>query len=92
MLGDIAEPGDAGGFEGYGWVEAAGDGLVDDGLFLFVEQRDEFFLGADGAVDATVFVVEEAEDGGLFFWRGECYGDGSESVSIEAVKTRADTP
>ncbi|MDP2869326.1 MAG: hypothetical protein Q8O08_10900, partial [Methyloversatilis sp.] len=37
VLRNIAEPGDAGGFEGDGGVEAAGDGAVDDGLLLFVK-------------------------------------------------------
>ena len=47
-------------------VEAAGDGAVDDGLLLLLQQLDQLLLGADVAPDATVHVVEEADDGGLF--------------------------
>ena len=47
MLRHIAEPLDAGGLEGDVGVEAAGDGLVDDGLLLLLQQRDELPLGAD---------------------------------------------
>ena len=47
-------------------VEAAGHGAVDDGLSLLVQQRHQPPLGADVASDATVGVVEEADDGGLF--------------------------
>ncbi len=51
-------------------VEATGDGLVDDGLLLLVQQRDQLLLGADGAPEAPVGVVEEADDGELFLLRG----------------------
>ena len=49
-----------------GGVEAAGDGAVDDGLLLLLQQLDQLLLGADVASDAPVRVVEEADDGGLF--------------------------
>ena len=66
MRGDVAEPLDAGGLEGDVGVEAAGDGAVDDGLPLLLQQRDELLLGADVAADAVVDVVEVADDGALF--------------------------
>ena len=73
MRGDVAEPLDAGGLEGDVGVEAAGDGAVDDGLPLLLQQRDELLLGADVASDAVVDVVEVADDGALFGegWEGE---------------------
>ena len=72
MGGDVAEPLDAGGLEGDVGVEAAGDGAVDDGLPLLLQQRDELLLGADVAADAVVHVVEVADDGALFGegWEG----------------------
>ena len=47
-------------------VDLTGDGLVDDGLLLLLQQRTQLLLGADVAPDAPVGVVEEADDGGLF--------------------------
>ena len=70
MLWNLADPGDAGGFEFGVGIEAAGDGAVDDGLLLLVEQSDELALGADEAVDLPVRVVQEADDGELLVrWR-----------------------
>ncbi|SRR6266542_3218122 len=63
MLRNLAQPGHAGGFEPDVGVEAAGHGAVDDGLLLFVQQRDQLFLRPDVALDPTVGVVEEADDG-----------------------------
>ena len=76
MGGDVAEPLDAGGLEGDVGVEAAGDGAVDDGLPLLLQQRDELLLGADVAADAVVDVVEVSDDGALFGegWEG-CNSD-----------------
>ena len=51
-------------------VDLARNGLVDDGLLLLLQQRDQLLLGADVAPDAPVGVVEEADDGSLFgMWR-----------------------
>ena len=47
-------------------VDLARNGLVDDGLLLLLQQRNQLLLGADVAPDAPVGVVEEADDGGLF--------------------------
>ena len=61
-----------------GWVrltsadaDLAGDRLVVDGLLLLLQQRNQLLLGSDGAPDAPVGVVEEADDGGLC--RGRWY-------------------
>ena len=48
MRRDIAKPEDTGGLEFDIGVEAAGDGAVDDGLLLLIQQRDGFALGPDG--------------------------------------------
>ena len=66
MRRHVAEPLDAGGLEADVGVEAAGDGAVDDGLPLLLQQRDELLLGADVASDAVVHVVEVPDDGALF--------------------------
>ena len=73
MLRHVAEPLDAGGLEADVGVEAAGDGLADDGLLLLLQQRDELPLGADVAPDAPVDVVQVADDGGLLGegWEGK---------------------
>ena len=69
MLRNVAEPLDAGGFEADVGVEATGDGPVDDGLLLLLQQRNELPLGADVPPDAPVYVVQVPHDGGLF-WEG----------------------
>ena len=51
-------------------VDLTRDGLMDDGLLLLLQQRNQLLLGADVAPDASVGVVEEADDGDLFgMWR-----------------------
>ena len=45
--------------------------LVDDGLLLLLQQRNQLLLGADVAPYVPVGMIEEAEDGGLF---GEAVG------------------
>jgi hypothetical protein len=47
MLRHVAEPLDAGGLEADVGVKAAGDGPVDDGLLLLLQQRNEPPLGGD---------------------------------------------
>ncbi len=71
MRRHVPQPLDAGGLVGRvglagADVDLAGDGLVDDGLLLLLQQRTQLLLGADVAPDAPVGVVEEAGDGGLF--------------------------
>ena len=94
MGGDVAEPLDAGGLEGDVGVEAAGDGAVDDGLPLLLQQRDELLLGADVAADAVVDVVEVADDGALFGegWEGEANGlDSRVGKAVDRVTPFAPT-
>ena len=66
MRWHIAEPFDPRRLGADVGIEAAGDGLVDDGLLLLLQQRNQLLLGVDVAPDALVGVVEEADDGGLF--------------------------
>src|SRR5690606_4510721 len=47
MLRHIPQPFHAGGLEADVGVEAAGDGAVDDGLLLLLQQLDQLLLGAD---------------------------------------------
>jgi len=46
-------------------VEAAGHGVVDDGLLLFVEQLDHAPLDTDVAANLPVSVVEIPDNNGL---------------------------
>ena len=46
-------------------VHFSRDGLVDEGLLLLLQQRDQLLLGADVALDAAIRMVEVADDGGL---------------------------
>ena len=70
MRWNVAEPRNAGGLELHLRIEATGDGAVDDGLLLFVQERDQLPLGADEAIKLPVRVVEKPHDGGLFVeWR-----------------------
>ena len=72
MLRNVAEPVDAGGLEGDVGVKAAGDGVVDDGLLLLLQQGDELALSVDVEADAPVGVVQVADDGVLLLegWDG----------------------
>ena len=69
-------------------INLARDGLVDDGLPLLLQMLDQPFLGADGAPDAPVGVVEEADDRGLFVQRWHATREVSE-VSPRKVLTKA---
>ena len=66
MLRHIPEPLHAGGLEAHVRVEAAGDGLMHDDLLLLLQQLNQLLFGVNGASDALVHVVEEADDGDLF--------------------------
>ena len=63
MPRNLAKPRNAGGLERDVGGEAAGDGAVDDGLLLLVQQPDQLALGADEAVDRPVRVVQKPHDG-----------------------------
>ena len=74
LLWHISQPLYAGGFIGRigltgSDIDPTCHGLMDDSLFLFLQQRDLLPLGANVAPDASVGVVEEANDGSLF-WEG----------------------
>ena len=57
MRRDVAEPVNSGGLEGSVRVEAAGDGLVNDGPLLFVEQLDPPLPGVDEPGDPLALPV-----------------------------------
>src|SRR5690606_25865965 len=59
MRGDFAEPVDAAVFHGGVGVEAFGDGSVDEGGFLFLEEGDEALLGGDEAVDLFELAIQK---------------------------------
>jgi hypothetical protein len=65
MFWYVCEPSNAGGFEADVWIDATGHGTVDNGLLLLVQQRDQLFLRPDVALDATVRMIEETDDGRL---------------------------
>ncbi len=66
-------------------VDLARDGLVDDGLLLLLQQRNQLLLRADVAPDAPVGVVEEAHDGGLFREGWQRSRDRSDVLKIKPV-------
>ena len=80
MLTDVAEPGDAGGFEWDGGVEAclrrgfgrqaAGDGAVNDSLLLLLEQRDHLPLRPDRPLQPPVRLVQKPHHRRLLLGRG----------------------
>src|SRR6266852_3636627 len=84
MLRHVAEPFHAGGLEADVGVEAMGDGAVDDGLLLLLQQLDQLLLGADVAPDAPVGVVEEAGNRGLF---GARWYEARKVLEVARLKT-----
>ena len=71
MLWNVTKPRDTGGFEGDGGIEAAGDGAVDDGLLLLVEQRDHLPFRPDRPVQPPVRPVQKSHYRRLFGGRGD---------------------
>ena len=69
VLGDVAEPVDAGGFEGGVGVEAAGHGPVDDGLLLLVQHLNQPPSIANEPADPGGVGVKVIGDGLLLFTR-----------------------
>src|SRR5680860_1370778 len=90
MLRHVPQPLHAGGLEAHIGIEAAGDGTVDDGLLLLLQQLDQLLLGADVAADAAVGVVEEADDGGLFGEGREARIDHFEMLGPQTPHVRRD--
>src|SRR5665811_530205 len=66
MRRDVAQPLDAGGLEGDGGVEAAGDGAVDDGLLLLLQQLYQLLLGPDIPLYPAIHILQIADNSGLF--------------------------
>ena len=69
-------------------VDLARNGLVDEGLFLLLQQRNQLLLGADVAPDAPVGVIEEADDSGLFREGRECNGFAEVRRRVEVLYPR----
>ena len=87
----VPQPLDAGGLVGRiglagADVDSARDGLVDDGLLLLLQQRDQLLLSADVAPNSAVGMVEEANDGVLF---GERWEKTLQTIEIVCVKTKS---
>ena len=80
MRRHVAQPLDAGGLEADVGVEAAGDGAVDDGLALLLQQGDELALGAYICPDQLDGAVQVADDGGLLVERRDTDLQGTESA------------
>jgi hypothetical protein len=59
MRRDVAEPVDAGGFQGGVGVEALGDGAGDEGLALLGQPVQQRALLLDQPVDARRFLVQK---------------------------------
>ncbi len=66
MLRNIAEPGNAGGFEGHGRVKPSGNSTVDDDLLLFVEQRNHLALCPYGLFQLPVCPIQKTNNRNLF--------------------------
>src|SRR5690606_10755560 len=71
----------------HAWVESASHGLVDDGLLLLLQQLDELLLRPDVAPDASVRMIEEADDGGLFVRWGNGHWNTAHPVDREVPLT-----
>ncbi len=69
MRGDVAEPVYAGRLAGRVGVKADGDGAVNDGLFLLVQEFDQAAFGFDETVYAVVSVFEKTYNSVLFVTR-----------------------
>src|SRR5262245_34157353 len=69
MLRHISQPLRARGLEADVGIETTGDGAMDDGLPLLLQQLDQLLFGADVALDPAVHVTEEINDCNLFLNR-----------------------
>ena len=70
---DVAEPFDAGGFEGDVRIQASSHRLVDDRLPLLLQQRNQLPLRLNIPPHPPVHIIQIARNGGLFMerWEGE---------------------
>ena len=82
MLRDIADPWDTGRLQRNSRVKASGDGAVNNGLPLLVEQGDHFSLRSDDPVDPLVRVIEEPSNSFLFFNRRDWHVCATHSLVI----------
>ena len=85
MLWNVAEPGDAGGFEGNGGFEATGDGAVNDGLLLLIEQRDHLPLCPDRPFQSPVRPIQKPYNRYLLDGWGYCDGHSLKVRKVEVL-------
>ena len=78
MRGDVSKPVDAGGFERGVGIEAAGHGLVNDGLLLFVQHLNQPTPIADEPADLRRVGVKVVSDGLLLIKRNDREGHTAE--------------
>ena len=95
MLRSISQPLDTARL--VGWVRAtgadvdlAGDRLVNDDLFLLIQQRDQLLLGPNVAPDASVGMIKEADDGDLLSDRRNRNRHRSDELPIRTRHLRAE--
>ncbi len=75
MRGNVAEPVHARRLAGRVGVEADGDGAMNDGLFLLVQEFDQAAFGLDKTVYAAVGVFEKTYNGVLFVFAAASTGN-----------------
>jgi len=83
MPRNVPEPGDSGGFERDGGVEATGDGAMDDGLLLLVEQCYHLALRPDRPLQPPVCPIQKAHNRRLLVGRREHRLDAPEVVGVQ---------
>lgn len=71
MRRNLPQPLDTGVLHRRSGVETFGDGPVDDGSFLLLQQRDGLFLESYKSVNPAGLAVEEVGNGGLLGERGK---------------------
>src|ERR1051326_4210626 len=85
MLRNVAEPGDSGGLVGNVPVETADNSATNDRLLLFVQQSNQFPLGADEAIDLPVRVVQKPYDGRLFAVRRQRHLGAVQTLVVDVL-------
>jgi hypothetical protein len=82
MLWHVAQPFHARGLDSNVRIEAAGYGLVDDGLLPFLQELDQLLLDEDAALNTPVHMSEETNDGGLLVRWGSANGASRKASSV----------